>query len=135
MESKIKDGDIQNSIYLYLEELAYSNKYYSMICDNILIEDTVCEYFCGYFGEEYIDDISNSNNEMAQLLQEIIICVYRRFASEIDKVVHKNNFIRNTMNFQNELRIYEKKSPTEKEKANITKIAMQYYKYIKDIQF
>lgn len=134
MENKIKNGDIQNSIYSYLEDITYSHIYHSSMCDSKLSEDTVCEYFCGYFCGEYIDDISNSNNEMAKLLQEIIVCVYKRFASEMDIVTRRNHFIHHTITFQEELKNI-RKDLTEEDKDRIIEIALHYHEKIKDTQF
>ena len=98
MENKIKSGEVQEEVYRYLEDLIFDNTYYSDMCNNTLSEDTVCNYFDVYFGEVYIDDINNSTNEMAQLLHDIIICVYRRFNDEINSVLRKNEFVKNLMN-------------------------------------
>lgn len=101
LDLKIKNGFIQNEIYEYFKELEEFNGTSDLqSCD-------VLEYFEAEIEDKFIssNDLINRNGNLATLLSETIIAVYKRYKLDNHEVL-KKVFYSNELNYMVYIKLF-----------------------------
>lgn len=139
MIKKINNGELQNEIYNYFASIIYDNTYYPDMCNSELTEDKVFDYFDAQFDDFFITDneITNSSNEIASTLHNVIKNVYERFEQEIETVKKSNAIKLALVLYQEDAGFfaegYDIDLLKKNDKEELIKIAIEFYRKIENL--